>query len=78
MDFTPILIRLNPPDVPMVLTNYYKWLGAGCYSGHQVDDNMAYLHSLGFTVGVDYLVPRGITTLDYIHQHYFYTTEVKK
>ena len=77
MDFTETVIERNQSDVPMIETDFYKWLKRdGNYSDNILATKLRYLVSLGFTEGADRISADVLTCLGYI-QETFWRLEVK-
>jgi hypothetical protein len=63
----------NPTDIPMVETDYYKWLGAKSPSDiHAFETKKAYLiERFNFVVGKSSIDPKHLITLKHIESYYF-------
>jgi hypothetical protein len=48
--YIELMDQLNPIDVPMTETDYFKWLQING-TGHRIEDKKAYLASKGFVKG---------------------------
>lgn len=64
--------ELNPPTVPMVETDYYKWLEKRNDDYGHYSLRRKYLQSLGFQVGIDFLKAETLETLKTIHQFFYH------
>lgn len=64
MDYSNIVKKLNPRDIPMVQCHAYKWLNDGGYSFNRIQSKRNYLRSLGFRVGIDCIDEEAISLLN--------------
>lgn len=65
--------ELNPSDVPMVDTDYYKWLNVNhTHNWHRIEDKRGYLIARGFIYGEDKLSEETIHRLKAIHSMHFH------
>lgn len=70
------VLKRNQLDVPMVTTDFYKWLGDN-YTGFLGADRLKYLESkYQFVAGRDSIDTEVVDALRHIHQHYFYNVEL--
>lgn len=67
--------KLNPDNLPMNDTHYFKWMKAGNYLDNRMDCKLAYLVSFGFVKGLDKISKDIIDVLNCIHEVYYYSWE---
>ena len=78
-DYTQQVKELNPDDLPMNETDYYRWMLSGGFADSRIQCKLNYLADrFGFVKGSDSINQDCINTLNWIGTYYFNAEEVPR